>query len=68
MITQQFNLSPLRGCTRDSGWSVGRWMLEVYILATSKVISGRVPTCDSAHSWRIYSAAPLGDQVTSTMT
>ena len=25
-------------------------------------------TCDSAHSWQLYSAAPLGDQATSTMT
>ena len=39
-----------------------------YILATSEVISGRVPICDSRHSWRIYSAAPLGDQATSCMT
>ena len=23
------------------------------VLATSKVISGRVPTCDNAHSWRL---------------
>ena len=28
-----------------------------------------VPTsCDSAHSWRLHSAATLEDQVTSTMT
>ena len=26
-------------------------LLLLYVLATSKVISGRVPTCDSAHSW-----------------
>ena len=26
-------------------------LLEFYVLATSMVISGRVPSCDSAHSW-----------------
>ena len=38
------------------------------ILATSKVVSGRVPTCHSVHLWRLYSAARLGNQVASTMT
>ena len=33
------------------------WLLEFYILATSMVISGLVSTCDSMHSWRLYSAA-----------
>ena len=30
-------------------------------LATSKVIliSEQVPTCDSVHSWQLYSAVPL---------
>ena len=27
------------------------WLLEDYVLATSKVISGWVPTYDKAHSW-----------------
>ena len=35
-------------------------LLEFYILATSEVMSGLVPTCDSVHRWRIYSAASLG--------
>ena len=39
-----------------------------YVLALSKVISGRVSTCDSVYSWRFYSAAPLGDQPVRTMT
>ena len=39
----------------------------VVVLARSKVISGWVLTCDSAHSWRIDSAATLGNQVTDTM-
>ena len=39
-----------------------------YILTRSKVISGLVPTCDSAHSWWLYSAAPLGKQANNTMT
>ena len=40
------------------------WLLEFDILAASKVISGRVPTCDSVHLWPLYSATPLGDQAT----
>ena len=37
------------------------WLLEVYILATVKVISGtyRVPTCNRAHSWWLYSAITI---------
>ena len=42
--------------------------LLFYALATSKVKSWRVLTCDSAPLWWLYSAAPLGDQVTSNMT
>ena len=41
--------------------------VEFYVLETSKVISGRVPTCDSAQSWQLYHAAQLGDQAFSTM-
>ena len=33
--------------------------LLFYILVTSKVILGHIPTCDSAHSWWLYSAASL---------
>ena len=43
-------------------------LLLFYILAIRKVISGRVPTCDSAHSWWIYNVAPLANHVTSTTT
>ena len=39
-----------------------------YVLATCKVISEGVSTCDSVHSWWLYSADPLGEQATSTMT
>ena len=42
--------------------------LVFYVLATSEVISGRVPTCDSANLWWLYSAAPLGNWNISTMT
>ena len=42
---------------------VGCW--RIYILATSEVIWGWVPTCDRAHSWRFYSAPSLGNHVTS---
>ena len=34
--------------------------------ATSNVILGWVPACDSAYSWRLYSAALLEDQAAST--
>ena len=49
------------------GWLTKDWfidrlvgsLLEFYILVTSKVISGRVLTCASAHSWWFYSDDPL---------
>ena len=46
------------------------WYLSFYVLATSKVISGRVSICDSdgAHLWQLYSGASLGNQGASTMT
>ena len=50
--------------TRDA--LVDCW--SFYILATSKVISVWALTCDSAHSWELYSAVRLGDQTASTMT
>ena len=31
-----------------------------YVLATSEIISGRVPTCNSTHSWRLLSNCPTG--------
>ena len=34
----------------------------IYVLATSKVISRRVLTSDSTHSWQVYSAGLLGNQ------
>ena len=37
------------------------------ILATSKVMSERVPTCDRSRSWQFRSHAPLGNQATNTM-
>ena len=43
-------------------------LLLFSILATSKIISGRVLTCDCEHSWHFYSAAPQEDQATSTLT
>ena len=44
------------------------WLLEFYVVATSKIISGWALTCDSAHLWRLYSAVPLGDQAISIVT
>ena len=44
-------------------------LLLFYVLSNySKVILGRVPSCDSAHTYKLYSAAPLGNQTASTMT
>ena len=42
------------------------WLLEFYVFGTSKVITGGIPTCHSVRSWRLYNAAPLGNQVTMT--
>ena len=42
-------------------------LLLFYALATSQVTSGRVLTCDSVHSWRLYNAAPLGEPAAVTM-
>ena len=41
----------------SSGAGYG-WLLGFHVLATSKVISGRIPTWDIAHSWRLYSCCP----------
>ena len=38
------------------------------VLATSKVIPAWALTCDSAHSWQLYSIAPLGGLAAITMT
>ena len=43
-------------------------VLLFYVLATSNVMSGWVPTCDSVHSLKLYSAALLGNKAVSTMT
>ena len=49
-------------------WEHRNWLLEVSRPAESKVISGRrVPTYESAPSWWLHSAVPLGYQATSTM-
>ena len=42
--------------------------LLFYILTTFKVISGGVPTCDSALTLGLNSASHLGNHATSTMT
>ena len=60
-------------------YNLGSWMLELYFLATAKVLSGSLlvtmhilsswlPICDSAHSWWLYRAAPLGAHAARTMT
>ena len=45
------------------------WLLEFYVLATSKIISGWVLTCDSEHSNSDFIVLPYyGGQATNTMT
>ena len=39
-----------------------------YVLETSKVISGWVPTHDSVYSWQLYIAISLGHEAAGTMT
>ena len=64
-MTSVHNLGVI-GVKIDAGFLVV--YLLVYILATSKIISGWVPPCNSVHSWWLYSAAPPGDQATDTIT
>ena len=54
-------------CTSISICVYSIYVCLFVVLRPSKVISGRVLTCDSVHSWRFYSVAPLGHQATSTM-
>ena len=45
------------------------WLVDFYVMASSKVISRRVQTyghIDSSHPWRLYNAVPLGNQITCT--
>ena len=44
------------------------YLAMFYVLTTSEGISGREPACDSGQSWRLYSAALLGNQILGTMT
>ena len=62
-IRWRFAPNPIVWVTRITS---SGWLLGLYILAISKVILGWVFTCDSVHSWQLYSAVPLGDQVAST--
>ena len=54
----------VHGCARGG---VG-WLLELYVLATSKVISGQLPICDTAHSWKPRRSALLGNRAAGAMT
>ena len=42
-------------------------MVCLFIVVLRPSLSGRVPTCDSAYSWRVYSAASLGHQAAGIM-
>ena len=57
----------LNGGIWESGVYLFVWSL-LYIIATSMVISGLVPTCDGVHSWQLYNPATLGNQTAATMT
>ena len=43
-------------------------LLGFYIPTTFMVISGWLLTCDSSHSWQLYSAAPLHHQYIAELT
>ena len=58
-------LTKISHSTTGQLWLVG-W--SFYVLATSKAISGWVLTCDSVHSCRLYTAVPMREQATNTMT
>ena len=52
-----------------------QWQHHYYSLVRYFTVVGQaqwgargLPTCDSVHSWRLYNAASLGYQATSTMT
>ena len=69
--------TPIRGWHQDrvTEWNTLPWFQQqfgclklLYVQATSKVISGWVPTCNNAHSWWLYSTVPLGNQTINTMT
>ena len=52
-------------------WPLSRQVASnicLFVVVLHPVISGLVQTCDSAHSWRLYSAAPLQNQAVSTGT
>ena len=49
----------MEGCLINAGWLIGL-LLELYILATSKVIPGWVLTCDSAYSSRLCNTDIVG--------
>ena len=44
------------------------YLLLFYVQATCKVIWIQIPACDRARWWQLNSAAPLGNQDTSTVT
>ena len=45
---------------------VGCWSFQSW--QNLRSYQDRVPTCANAHAWRLYSAATLGDQTTSTIS
>ena len=44
------------------------YLFVLYVLTTSKAISWSIPTCDNAHSSRLYTVAWLGDQASGSIT
>ena len=73
VTTKEFRLEIILGtkwkaATEQIPGGFIRFLLLFYVLVTSEVITQQIPTCDSAHSWRLYNAASLGQQTASTIT
>ena len=47
-------------------WPLNPCLLGVNLLATSEIMTGRLPIRDVAHTRYIYSVAPVGDLTTGT--
>ena len=63
-----YNLGNVKNVALLSIFSISVITCLLLVLATSMVISGLVPICDSEHSWWLYSTASLGHQAASTIT
>ena len=69
-VTEFISLSPWlpTQCLNQLIYLSNPGLLPFCVLTTSQVISGWLPTCDSANTWCFYSATPLEDQAAKNMT